>query len=283
LEHYSASISECRALNETLWLGGALEGYASAVLLLLQLQPVLQLSLEEVLGRELRSALTASDGLLVISTSEGGQPTADALEKIYRCLVEDRINEAAAIYSTNCIYCMMEAECLLRAAKMHETGPSAAPTREGRVLAYLVRAMSVPGLNGPQQLECVLEAAVVCSRLGLRRKHILFLFIAALRSIEAENLSIAMALLQFACLSSSADITVDCVTPAQLLSSGAGSELGFVKWSAQPPVTTSAHVADPVTTPVASSSSSWTSIRLALLSSVCTIASEQGDALSTAQ
>jgi len=276
LEHYSASISECRALNETLWLGGALEGYASAVLLLLQLQPVLQLSLEEVLGRELRSALTASDGLLVISTSEGGQPTADALEKIYRCLVEDRINEAAAIYSTNGIYCMMEAECLLRAAKMHESGPSAAFTREGRVLAYLVRAMSVPGLNGPQQLECVLEAAVVCSRLGLRRKHILFLFIAALRTVEAENLSIAMALLQFACLSS--DITMDCVTPAKLVSSGAGSELGFVKWSSEPPVTASAHVANPVAT-----ASSWTSIRLALLSSVCTIASEQGDALSTAQ
>lgn len=276
MEHYSASISECRALNETLWLGGALEGYASAVLLLLQLQPVLQLSLEEVLGRELRSALTASDGLLVISTSEGGQPTADALEKIYRCLVEDRINEAATIYSTNGIYCMMEAECLLRAAKMHESGPSAALTRDGRVLAYLVRAMSVPGLNGPQQLECVLEAAVVCSRLGLRRKHILFLFIAALRTVEAENLSIAMALLQFACLSS--DITMDCVTPAKLVSSGAGSELGFVKWSSEPPVTASAHVANPVAT-----ASSWTSIRLALLSSVCTIASEQGDALSTAQ
>lgn len=249
------------------------------MLLLLQLQPVLQLSLEEVLGRDLRSALTASDGLLVISTSEGGQPTADALEKIYRCLVEDRINEAAAIYSTNGIYCLMEAECLSRAAKMHESSPFAAPTREGRVLAYLVRAMSVPGLSGPQQLECVLEAAVVCSRLGLRRKHTLFLFIAALRSVEAENLSIAMALLQYACLSS----TADAVTPAQLMSKSAGSELGFVQWSAQLPPSgnpLSIHASDPAT---AVASSSWTSIRLALLSCVCSIASEQGDALSTAQ
>lgn len=253
------------------------------MLLLLQLQSVLQLPLEEVLGRDLRSALTASDGLLVMSTSEGGQPTADALEKIYRCLVEDRINEAAAIYSTNGIYCLMEAECLLRAAKMHESSPFAA-TREGRVLAYLVRAMSVPGLSVPQQLECVLEAALVCSRLGLRRKHTLFLFIAALRSVEAENLSIAMALLQYACLSSTADVAAGCVTPAQLMSSGAGSELGFVQWSAQLPPPgdpLSAHGSAPVT--AAAHASSWTSIRLALLSSVCTVASEQGDVLSTAR
>jgi len=271
LEHYSASIIECRTLSETLWLGGALEGYASALLLLIQLQPALQLPIEDVLGRELRSALTA-DGL-VISDSEG-QLTVDALEKIY-CIAEDRINEAAAIYSTNSIYCLMEVECLLRAAKMLESSPFPA-TREGRVLAFLMRAMSVPGLNGQQQLDCVLEAAVSCSRLGLRRKHALFLFIAALMSVEAENLPIALALLQYAYHSSSTDIAVSCAIPAQLMSSVAASELGFVQWSAQSPPE------EPVSAPL-THAAPWNSIRLALLSSACTIASEQGDPLSTAQ
>ncbi len=57
-----------------------------------------------------------------------------------------------------------------------------------------MRAGAVPGLNPQQQIECTLEGALVCHRLGLRRKYALFLYVAALLNAENENFAVAHAL-----------------------------------------------------------------------------------------
>lgn len=112
LEHYAAAVAECRALNETLWLAGALEGYAAAVLLLLQRKGA---NMEELLGRELRS--------IVVPSAEGTAPAESVVDKCHR-LVEERCGDAIAIYATSVVFCALEVEGLLRVARMLETCPS---------------------------------------------------------------------------------------------------------------------------------------------------------------
>ena len=119
LEHFGHAITECRALNETLWLAGALDGYASAVLLLLQSNA----NIEEILSKELKSVSTATSSSADAASLLPQQES--PLEKAYR-LVEERANEAAAIYAANIVFCGMEVECLLRLARMLETCPFSA-------------------------------------------------------------------------------------------------------------------------------------------------------------
>jgi hypothetical protein len=68
--------------------------------------------------------------------------------------------------------------------------------REARVLDYVLRAVTVPGLNTQQQIEVTLEAGLRCHRLGLSRKYALFLYIAALMSADNENFGVANALVR---------------------------------------------------------------------------------------
>lgn len=112
LDHYTAAIADCKALGETLWLAGALDGYASAVLLLLQMNA----NIEEILSKELKNIANAvtADGSTVLSES--------VAEKAMR-LAEERINDAVTIYGTSIVYCALEVECLLRTARMHEHSP----------------------------------------------------------------------------------------------------------------------------------------------------------------
>jgi hypothetical protein len=111
LEHYTAAVAECRALNETLWLAGALEGHAAAILLLLQRQGV---NMEELLGRELRS--------VAVPGPEGSAPSESAVDKCYR-LAEERSSDAIAIYASSIVYSAQEVEGLLRLARLLETCP----------------------------------------------------------------------------------------------------------------------------------------------------------------
>ena len=74
-----------------------------------------------------------------------------------------------------------------------------------------MKAISVDGLNIQQQIECMLEAGLICYRLGMKRKYALFLFLAAILSIENENFSFAQTLLNYTCgacndLSNSSDL-----------------------------------------------------------------------------
>jgi hypothetical protein len=141
VEHFQAAIVECRALGETMWLAGALEGYASAVLLLLQMQ----YNVEDILGKELRiggGGITSS-GLIggggggtgtsssasAAAVASGMTLSGDAyllsestIERAF-CLVEERTVDAVSIYATNIMYCAMEVGCLMRLARLHETSP----------------------------------------------------------------------------------------------------------------------------------------------------------------
>lgn len=114
LDHYSASIADCKALGETLWLAGALDGYASAVLLLLQMGA----NIEEILGRELKNITLNS-----VANSDGGMAAPESVAEKAMRLAEDRINDAVAIYGSSVVYCALEVECLLRTARMHEQSP----------------------------------------------------------------------------------------------------------------------------------------------------------------
>lgn len=128
LDHYTAAIVDCKALGETLWLASALEGYASAVLLLLQMNA----NIEEILGKELKnmpppgasaSAITGAYTYTYTSSADGSTGGSESVaEKVMR-LAEERIGEAVAIYGASIVYCALEVECLLRTARMHEQSP----------------------------------------------------------------------------------------------------------------------------------------------------------------
>jgi hypothetical protein len=66
-----------------------------------------------------------------------------------------------------------------------------------KVMNYVLKAASVVGLNAQQQIECILEGAMICYRLGMRRKYALFLYVAARMSAENENFAVAHALVFF--------------------------------------------------------------------------------------
>jgi hypothetical protein len=70
-------------------------------------------------------------------------------------------------------------------------------------MEYIMKAVSVPGFNAQQQIECALEGGLICHRLGLWRKYAFFLFIAALMSADNDNYGVAQALVSefiFCCL-----------------------------------------------------------------------------------
>ncbi len=54
-----------------------------------------------------------------------------------------------------------------------------------------MRASSLPGLSVQQQIDCTLEGALLCHRLGLKRKYAFLLYVVALLSAESENTAVA--------------------------------------------------------------------------------------------
>jgi hypothetical protein len=54
-------------------------------------------------------------------------------------------------------------------------------------MEFVLRAAAVPGLSVAQQIECTLEGALACLRVGLNRKYAFLLYVAALLSADSEN------------------------------------------------------------------------------------------------
>lgn len=54
-------------------------------------------------------------------------------------------------------------------------------------MEFVLRAAAVPGLNVAQQIECTLEGALACLRVGLKRKYAFLVYVAALLSTDSEN------------------------------------------------------------------------------------------------
>lgn len=169
---------DSRSIGDSLWLAGALDGYASVILLLKERG---QYNLEELIGKDLKSVSLPS----LPETDE----TLKEIDRVY-VLAEERANEAISIYSTSVVLRILEVETTLRLARMFERSEWFYG-KEQKVVEYIMRAASVPGLNQRQQIECTLEGALICYRLGLTRKYTLFLYIAALMSAEDANYQMA--------------------------------------------------------------------------------------------
>lgn len=163
LEHYNIACADCKANNDAVWYASALEGAAAAIMLLWELdQP-----LEDFI-RELRDA----------------EDEAGRAERIYRS-VEEKVLDALAIYSKQQNFAMLEVELCFKFARTLAT--STKHVQHSRTLDYLLRALSVPGLGMQQQIECTLEAGLLCKRMGLWRKQALFMYLASLLSADLGN------------------------------------------------------------------------------------------------
>ena len=104
-EHYLAAISESRSCNDTMWLASALEGSVSAMLGLLHLGVEAEEELP-LLVREVKNLL--ANGTV-----------ANAVAAVVR-VAEDRCVEALSLYAKNISWCVLEVECCLRLARVHE-------------------------------------------------------------------------------------------------------------------------------------------------------------------
>ena len=179
MEHYVASISECRQLPDPMWLAGSLDGYISTIVILMNLKIV---PLEDIIGKDFKS-------LNLVSTS--GSPVPNDASKVLR-LADNRISEALHLYSRHVAYSYLEVDLTLRLARLYrDLSPIGDVDTNDKVLELVMKAASIPGLNGMQQVECILEGGLICKQLGLWKKHALFLYISALMSAENNQLPMA--------------------------------------------------------------------------------------------
>eukprot|EP01038_Epipyxis_sp_PR26KG_P004766 gene4766-6686_t len=260
-EHYSLAISECRALGDSIWLAGALDGYAATILLLIQLE----FNLEEVIGRDLKS---------IMAVSPSGNPLTDVERGLK--LAEERANEAISIYSKSVVFCSLEVECTLRLARMHESSENNFD-KEQKVMDYVLKASAVPGLNSQQHIECTLEGGLICHRLGMKRKYALFLYVAALMCADSGNYAVAHTLIHYASYQYGISTDAINVTPLNMTTTNDGygdmRRLRGTSNSMVKQILPELCVYD--------TNASWTAIRASLFTSGVLMAQEQGDFVSS--
>jgi hypothetical protein len=197
IDHYITAIVDSRSINDPLWLASALDGYATVIMMLKERKSI---NLEEIIGKDLKSLtfpsssssmLSSSSSAAVTSSVDAGDDMNDIdgklteMDRVY-ALIEERANEAIAIYSTSVVLRILEVEATLRLARVFENA-SYFYGKELKIIEYIMKAISIQGLNDQQQLETALEGAIICYRLGLKRKYCLFLYIAALMTAEIGN------------------------------------------------------------------------------------------------
>ena len=264
LEHYTNAIADCRALGDSMWLASALEGYVASIVLLQKLG----LNPDEHIGKELK--LITSNVLLMENPSGEPAMLSDSAKVLH--LLEERANEALTIYSRNVVHCVLEVELTLRLARLHESDSSL--EREQRVMHYVLRAAAVPGLNPQQQTECTLEGALICRRLGMKRKYAFLLYVAALMTAESDNMVAAHSLVSRAC----AEYGVRRQRSAR-------SAYQQVSMQGTPSSSESKDARDPDNgdVRVVRPSTSWVSIRRVMFAHAAYISREVGDSISAAR
>ena len=225
LEYYSSAMSECRSHHDYVWLASALEGTVVAMLAVMEQEKYAASTLP--VGSSVESV--GSDGRVIQSFNymdqlphyvkelkshlSNGQVTRSAVLRV----AELRCVEAMEHYSKTIVMCGLEVECALKCARMHEdhnadnvldttafSSSSKADVLDGcgrreKTVEFILRALAVPGLNVQQQIECTLEGAFACYRLGMPRKYAFLLYVAASLSANAENTSVAQSLIEKAC------------------------------------------------------------------------------------
>jgi hypothetical protein len=170
IENFTAAISELRSQNDSIWLASAYEGIAISILQAVRMK----LNIEELFSRDLKPLMA------------GGAMT---LECAAYKLVEDKCNDAMQIYSRQPNLSVLEAECAMRLAKVFEeaSSGSSVPEPEQKVVEYLMRSVTAASANKQQQVDFLLEAALVCHRMRLQRKFGFFLLLASLHASDNEN------------------------------------------------------------------------------------------------
>lgn len=183
IDHYVSAIHDCRASSgEGLWLGSALDGYASAIILLKALRG----EVDEVLARDLRT----------LPGVKGEEERIEA-ERVY-LLAEERLLESIGLYAS-CGMRLLEVSACLRLAAMLAAAP-AFSDQGGKVVEALLRALAVQQLSPVQALEVAVESALLCTSspisMDLQRKALLFTYLASLMAGDMGNLAAAEALVQ---------------------------------------------------------------------------------------
>lgn len=223
LEHFSTALSECRSQHDYMWLASALEGTVVAMLMVLE-QETRTGGIQRATGSAENSGevdsgrIVQSSDLLdqlplqikeLKSLISGGLSIANAVLR----LAESRCLDAMDHYSKSIALCGLEVECALKCARMHEAynidlissgttsngSKDVAGGRREKAMEFILRAVAVPGLNVQQQIECTLEGAFACYRMGMKRKYAFLLYVAATLSSNAENTEVAYALVKKAC------------------------------------------------------------------------------------
>jgi hypothetical protein len=146
------------------------------------------------------------------------------------------------------------------------------------VLEFLLRAVSVPGLNRQQQMECTLEAAFVCSRLGLQRKHAFFLFLAALFAADSENATVTHLMMKCALQRYGVNFNEE-----EAHSEVAAGSLGGAATATTTTSTTSTTSPRAEDGEAAGNGQSWASMRRLLYAQCAYLGREAGDVVSAAR
>eukprot|EP01033_Poteriospumella_lacustris_P010402 gene10402-7397_t len=196
VDHYVAAIGESRAQGDALWLAGALDGYASAILLLQELA----FDVEEAIGKDLKTvtqpAAPSDEDDDYGDDEDGAAPQGRAHVPEVFLLAEERAAEALAFYESHVAFKNMELESCFRLARLYEARVAWHPRRLQKLSEYVMRAVAIPGLSARQQLDAVLEAALVCRRAGLFRKQTQLLYVAALMAADRGHFAIASVLME---------------------------------------------------------------------------------------
>jgi hypothetical protein len=215
IEHYIAAIVECRSLQDGLWLAAALEGYATAILLLHHMRPDL---LDTVIGKDLK---TVSQPKIIRDPDDesddeddGGQATGDShandnmtsdasggkkkwkkgyVEPVF-LLAEERAHEALSFYASFLAFKSMELECSFRLVKFFQHPSNQHPMKLQKMVDYLMRAVSIPSLSPKQSLDAILQAAAIFQQLHFYRKQALLCYIGSLMAMEQNHHQLACAL-----------------------------------------------------------------------------------------
>lgn len=188
IEHYFGSIFEARIMGDTMWLAGALLGYAVCIVQFYRMS--IQIEEVAIVIKDYKSLLQT----IPLSGSVISQ--ANEMSKMLK-IVDDRVNEAVAQFSKHAGCSNFELGSLIRLAIMTEKSND--PDKIVKVLDYIMRAGSIQGLNAMQRIECMLEGSMICRRLGLQRKSSMFLYMAGLMCVESNMHDTAYALLLQVC------------------------------------------------------------------------------------
>ena len=101
------SINESRSIGDSLWLASALDGYASAILLLKKLN----VDLEDTIGRDLRTVNVIN----MFADDENNYVV--ECDRLY-LLAEERAMEALSIYALSPYLRLLEVSCTMKIAMM---------------------------------------------------------------------------------------------------------------------------------------------------------------------